>query len=67
MKVGDKVRRTLKIYDAAGCQTVKTEVEAEIIFIHPERRFYTLECKLPGGYKIRETEYFFPRCGMERY
>lgn len=67
IQIGDTMRRKLRIYDPAGCQTSETMVDATVIYIHPERRFYTLECKLPGGYKIRETEYFFPRCGMEQY
>lgn len=64
--LGDKIKRTLRIYDAAGCQTVATKLEAEVVYIHPERRFYTLEYRLPGGHRIRETEYFYPRCGMDR-
>ena len=66
MKVGDKVRRTIKVYDDASGQTTAVPVEAVVVYIHPERRFYTLECKMPGGRAFRETEYFYPRCGMER-
>lgn len=64
--LGDKVRRRIRIYDAASNQTVELTVEATVVYIHPERRYYTIDCPMPGGRSFRETMYFFPRCGMER-
>ena len=64
--LGDKITRRIAIYDASrGPAAVMTDVEATVIYIHPERRFYTIECKMPGGRSFRETLYFYPRCGME--
>lgn len=65
IRVGDKVARQIAIYDASrGPAPVMTSVEATVVWIHPERRFYTIECKMPGGRSFRETMYFYPRCGM---
>lgn len=63
--VGDKITRRIAIYDASqGSALTETNVDAVVVYIHPERRFYTIECKMPGGRSFRETMYFFPRCGM---
>lgn len=63
--LGDKINRTIAVYDAAagGAPTPAT-VEATVVYIHPERRFYTIECKMPGGRSFRDTLYFHPRSGM---
>ena len=63
--LGDKINRTIAIYDASrGPAPVLMPVEATVIYIHPERRFYTIECKMPGGRSFRDTLYFHPRSGM---
>lgn len=64
IQLGDKVTRIINIYDASrGPQAIPTPVEAVVVYVHPEHRFYTIECKMPGGRSFRETMYFFPRCG----
>lgn len=61
IKVGDKLKRKLKIYDpAAGSAMTETTVDAVVEYIHPEKRFYTVRCFLPGGRSFCETEYFPP-------
>ena len=63
IKVGDKLSRRLAIYDSStGCATpTVTTVPAEVVYIHPQRRFYVVRCELPGGHVIHQTEYFYPR------
>lgn len=66
MTVGDTISKRIKIYDPSlGSAMQAVTVTATVVYVHPERRFYTVECKLPGG-TIRETEYFYPRCGMKK-
>ena len=66
IRVGDTIMRMITIYDVSrGPQPVRTAVEATVVYIHPERRFYTIECKMPGGRSFRESLYFFPRCGLK--
>ena len=63
--VGDKIKRKIAIYDASrGPAPVMTDVEAEVVYIHPERRYYVVRCEMPRGRSFREALYFFPRCGM---
>lgn len=57
MKVGDVLKRKLVIYDAFGNDMREREVDATVVYIHPSKRFYTLEYKIPGG-TFRETEFF---------
>ena len=57
MKVGDVLKRRLVIYDAFGNDMREREVDAKVVYIHPSKRFYTLEYKIPGG-TFRETEFF---------
>ena len=65
IRVGDKLSRKISIYDPQnGAVPKAVPVEATVIWIHPERRFYTIECKMPAGRSFRETEYFYPRCGQ---
>lgn len=66
IRVGDRVRRIIPVYDSTqGAAPVPTAVEAVVVYVHPERRFYTVECKMPGGRAFRETLYFSPRRGTE--
>lgn len=62
IRVGDVLRRTLKIYDDDGNNMRERQVDAKVVYIHPSRRFYTLEFKIPGG-TFRETEFFGRRKG----
>ena len=57
IRVGDVLKRRLVIYDAFGNDMREREVEAKVVYIHPSRRFYTLEYQIPGG-TFRETEFF---------
>ena len=57
IRVGDVVRRTLKIYDDDGNDMRERDVDATVVYIHPSKRFYTLEYRIPGG-TFRETEFF---------
>ena len=68
IQIGDKVKRKVNIYDpdrGTGGLGAKLTVEATVVYIHPQNRFYTLRFDLPGG-SYRETEYFAPRCGMAK-
>ena len=56
--VGDVIKRKINLFDPAfGNKSRETTVEAVVVYIHPERRFYTLEYRLPGG-TYRESEFF---------
>ena len=60
IQLGDKVKRKISIYDpdlTKGKTAAKLTVEATVVYIHPEKRFYTLRYDLPGG-SYQETEYF---------
>lgn len=64
IRLGDKVTRKISIYDASrGPSAVVQNVDATVVYIHPERRYYVIHCDMPGGRSFRETLYFFPRCG----
>ncbi len=64
IRLGDKVTRKISIYDASrGPSAVVQNVDATVVYIHPLRRYYTIECKMPAGRSFRESLYFFPRCG----
>ena len=64
IRIGDKIKRKVKIWDASvGREPVETSVDAEVVYIHPERRYYVVRCEMPGGRSFRETLYFDPRCG----
>ena len=59
MKVGDKIRHRLKVYDSTiGGNLTETTVDATVVYIHPERRFYTLRFDLGPGRSFRESFFF---------
>ena len=66
IQLGDVVKRRVAVYDPEHPHAApeKKTMEATVVYIHPERRFYTIECKMPAGRRFRETEYFYPRCGQ---
>lgn len=67
IRVGDRMKRKVKIYDAAvGQKPTDTTVEATVVYIHPMCRFYTLLYSLGPGLSFRESE-FFPAGVRERY
>ena len=48
----------MKVYDAdrkAGGAAAELTVEATVVYIHPERRFYTLRYELGPGRSFRES------------
>ena len=57
LRIGDTVKRRLKIYDPDfGPREAETTVEATVVYVHPERRFVTLEYRMPSGRSYRESE-----------
>ena len=63
VKVGDKVKRRIKVWDAETRQFSAQTMETTVVYVHPEERFYVVRCDMPGGRFFHETLYFFPRCG----
>lgn len=56
MKVGDTLKRRLKIYDpSAGGAATATTVIATVVYIHPERRYYVLRYDFGPGRSFREA------------
>ena len=67
IRVGDHMKRTVKIYDSSvGPKPTETTVEATVVYIHPTCRFYTLLYSFGPGRSFRESE-FFPAGVRERY
>ena len=67
IRVGDRMRRKVKIYDSAvGPKPTETAVDATVVYIHPTCRFYTLLYDFGPGRSFRESE-FFPAGVRERY
>lgn len=63
IEIGDRIRRKIKVYDAETRSMTADTMETTVVWIHPQRRFYTVRCDMPGGRFFHETLYFFPRCG----
>ena len=60
MKVGDKIKRRIRIYDPDRIpHEAETTVEATVVYIHPQRRYVTLRYDLPGG-SFCESEQLIP-------
>ena len=57
MTVGDKLKRRMKIYDAdrTSGKPTETTVDATVVYIHPEQRYYTLRFELGPGRSFRES------------
>lgn len=52
MKLGDKVRKTIRWVDFGKRKTervVEKVATGKVVYIHPLRRYYTLEFNFPGG------------------
>lgn len=68
MKLGDKIPYKIKITEILGDRTILhpqvTNVQAQVVYIHPKRRFFTIEYAV-GGKHLRETLYFAQRGGNE--
>lgn len=65
IQVGDKMRKKVGFVDLDGhmAALVPVSCDCEVVYIHPQRRFYTLRVLLPSGKSFRTTEYFYPRAG----
>ena len=67
IRVGDRMKRTVKIYDSAvGQKPTDTTVEATVVYIHPMCSSCTLLYSFGPGRSFRESE-FFPAEVRERY
>ena len=56
IRVGDHMKRKLKIYDAAfGKAPTEQTVDATVVYIHPQRRFCVLQFDLGPGRVFREA------------
>lgn len=66
MKVGDIVTETPTFYSKAGLDVVGPQ-KCRVTYIHPKRRFYTVEFTSDvTGEKWRECFYFADRAGDPR-
>ena len=65
MKVGDKIGHLKPSFG----EVIRIDAPAypgRIVYIHPQRRFYTIEFEMPKGERCRESYYFKNRSGPER-
>lgn len=65
MMVGDKLPGMVPSYGAT-CTGFVSDGQAftgTVVYIHPQRRFYTVEFDMPRGRKCRESYYFPDRAG----
>ena len=58
MKIGDKIRR--KISFGAEYSSSQPIREGVVVYIHPERRFYTLEFTFRKGGTVRKFRESYP-------
>lgn len=65
MMVGDKLPGMVPSYGATctGFVSDGQAFTATVVYIHPQRRFYTVEFDMPRGRKCRESYYFQDRAG----
>ena len=65
IQVGDRMRKKVGFVDLENHMTalVPVSCDCEVVYIHPEHRYYTLLVRLPNGKSFRTTEYFYPRAG----
>ena len=65
MKIGDKLPGMVPSYGStcSGFVSDGQAFTATVVYIHPQRRFYTVEFDLPRGRKCRESYYFPDRAG----
>ncbi len=70
MRIGDEVTRqpvTLRgefESDESQRSLVRKILTGRVVYIHPERRYYTVEFRL-FGWTFRESFYFYPRSAGE--
>lgn len=58
IQLGDKVKRTVRVYDSPGNKQTEATVEATVVYIHPERRYFTLRYDFGPGRSFCESEFF---------
>ena len=65
MMVGDKLPGVVPSYGStcSGFVSDGQAFTATVVYIHPQRRFYTVEFDMPRGRKCRESYYFPDRAG----
>ena len=65
MMVGDKLPGMVPSYGStcSGFVSDGQAFTATVVYIHPQRRFYTVEFDMPRGRKCRESYYFPDRAG----
>lgn len=65
IKIGDKLPGMVPSYGStcSGFVSDGQAFTATVVYIHPQRRFYTVEFDLPRGRKCRESYYFPDRAG----
>lgn len=66
MKIGDKLSRipSAHVYEH---EKHPRALPCQVVYIHPERRFYTVEFRFPAtGWAFREA-YFFPERLGDQY
>lgn len=64
MKVGDRINTLEPCYGEV--QKKHIFYPATVIYIHPERRFYTVEFNMGRGNRCRQSFFFPRRLGPER-
>lgn len=64
MIVSDQVRQRPSFGDSKYCpqQSMPDLLPCDVVYIHPQRRYYTVEFTFPQGRKFRES-YCFPGRG----
>lgn len=65
IKIGDKLPGMVPSY-GVSCTGFVSDGQAftgTVVYIHPQRRFYTVEFDMPRGRKCRESYYFPDRAG----
>lgn len=69
IKIGDKLPGMVPSYGStcSGFVSDGQAFTATVVYIHPKRRFYTVEFDLPRGRKCRESYYFPDRAGASDY
>lgn len=64
MKVGDRINTLEPTYGETPRKHI--HYPATVVYIHPLRRYYTVEFDMGGGNKIRESFYFPRRLGPDK-
>lgn len=62
MTIGD-IRREAPTFATMFGGSAGRLQDAEVVYIHPRRRFYAVEFTAPGGGRFRESYYFTDRRG----